>query len=726
MAYMLPGWTEPKLWHRAHPDILIDESDPPEELFEHIAQGGLVEAHNAFFERVVWRNVMTEQHLWPEVPHEAWRCSAAKASAHSLPRDLENACQAVNLPIEKDMDGRKLMLKLTKPRQMLKAEIEQWCEETGWFDDHDRLPGKKNPALPIVYHENPEELERLWEYCKQDVRAEHAFSQVVQDLSNEELRVWLMDQKMNEKGAAFDADLCRAALRAASKWKDRLNAELLEITGIEKGSQRAAVKDWLAVQENVPLEDTAADTIDYYLKHDDLSPRARRVMEIMKSVNRTSTRKFQAVLNYMDTDGRVRDLLMYHGAGTGRWSGKGVQVQNFPRGDLKSLGLTMDEACDLIKEGDVDWMHAMYGDVMTLLSWSTRGTLLASAGRDFMVADYSAIEARCVLWEANAQSALDVFRRGEDIYCDMATGIYGFQVIKGKHFTERQFGKQAILGLGYGMGFLTFLLTCRKYDITFSREDVERIMGVREMQRYEGWVRDYLFPASDAETSKKRQASKVRRRLMEEREDPKAIIHELALMKYTVDVYRGRYPEVKQMWKDQEAAAIAAVQQPGQRFRCGVVTWYVEERTVEAVHGQDVKTCFLYCELPSGRRLAYCSPEIKPTKTSWGETKPALRYMSVNGTTRKWERTHTYGGKLVENITQAIARDVMSNAMVLMDVDDVPYDPVITVHDETVSEVDKDEGSREDYEALMSSIPSWADGCPIEAEAERIERYRKL
>jgi DNA polymerase len=405
---------------------------------------------------------------------------------------------------------------------------------------------------------------------------------------------------------------------------------------------------------------------------------------------------------------------MFHGAGTGRWSGKGVQVHNFPARDL--IVRDFVDAADVIKSGDVDWCIAMYGDVMKLLSHALRGAIIPSDGREMMVADYSAIEARVVLWLADASGALDVFRSGGDIYCDMATGIYGYDVTKANK-TERQFGKQSILGLGYGMGFVTFLLTCRKYGIVFSREDVVRIMGERELLKMEAWVRNYLWlDAREAKTesdkASRRQAVRVRRRLEEERELVDRVVHELALMKHTVNIYRGRYPEVKAMWKAQEEAAMGAVRSGGaERTVCGRVTWYVENG-------------FLYCELPCGRRLSYRDPIVKEKMTSWGERRPHLSYMSVNGVTKKWERTGTYGGKVVENITQAVARDIMANAMLLADEGGV-YDTVMSVHDELVCEVDADKGSVDDFERLMSSIPFWAAGCPVAAEAERMSRYKK-
>lgn len=790
LAYKLPGDREPRLWHCAHPEFGIEESKLPEELFAFIAADGLVEAHNAFFERVIWMNVCAARMGWPSVPSDSWRCSASRASACSLPRALEGACLAMNLDVQKDMGSRSLMLKLTKPRKPLKAERLAWAAEGHLDDELELLP------MPDLYHGSKEEFEQLWEYCKQDVRAEEALSKALPALSPTELAIWQIDQEFNEAGARFDLEFATIALRLASQWKKRLNNELFEMTGITAATKREAVRKWLTDNEALELPDTTAVTMDEYLsgKHGELTGRAQRVLVIMKQVNRTSTRKYQSMLDKSDPeDQRARDLLMYHGAGTGRWSGKGIQVQNLPRGnvcpnasyfDEKSgkykLYFDIDIAVADIKTGDIDWLEICYGDVMDLLSGCLRGTVIAKDGHDLMVADYSAIEARCVLWESNALAALEVFRKGGDIYCDMAEGIYGYPVAKDNHPNERQFGKQAILGLGYGMGFITFLLTCRKYKISFELEQVQNILKGK-MEKYMGWVKNYFYPErrSGEELKKfqnrQRTAAMNRRKLIDEGEpkDLTSIFHELALMKYTVDVYRSRYSSVKEMWKEQEDAAIKAVREwevmvenrrleikldweldngleaykhisfsampwesyigddiEGPTYLAGKVSWFV-------------RGGFLCCELPSGRLIRYRSPSIKPTKTAWGEVKDALRYMSV-GFGGKWVRTATYGGKIVENITQGVARDIMADAMLrsrgynlggsndnLKNV--VPlkrgiptkYFVIMTVHDEMVSEVPEDEGSKPDFEELMSATESWAKGCPITAEALRYKRYRK-
>ena len=726
MAYHLPGYDDVELWHVGYDQYSIPESPPPEDLFAFIRDGGLVEAHNAFFERAIWRNVMVP-HGWPEVPHHAWRCSASRASACSLPRDLEGGAKAMGLAMEKDMAGRRLMLKMSKPRKPRKDETTAWMAREGLTGDYRRFQDHFERENDALWHEEESDLYRLWEYCKQDVRAEMALSGTLPELSARELALWQLDQKMNERGARFDRALAEAALKMAEEWREKLNRELFGMTGIRRASMRQQVRDWLKDNEDLDLPDTAADTLEKHLGSDLLGDRARRILQIVRDVNRTSVRKYSSALLRSDPqDWRARDILMYHGAGTGRWTGRGIQVQNFPRGKAgpnasrvdpktgsQSHYFDMDLAARDVLAGDIDYLELAYGDVMELLSSTLRGLITPGDGRELVVADYSAIEARCLLWEAGDEDALDVFRSGGDIYCHMAAGIYGHPVNKEDHPEERQLGKQGILGLGYGMGFITFLLTCRGYKISFSRQQVQKIMG-NKLDRYGQWVVDHLYPkARDGEkpqefAARKRQAAKTLQRLEEAGETPKEILHELALMKYTVDVYRSQYPAVPRMWKEQEEAAIKAVHTNGP-IKAGKVAWFVEDG-------------FLCCELPSGRLVRYRGPVVKKARTPWGELKEVLHYWTLKPG-GKWALTSTYGGKLVENITQAVARDIMADAM--LNTTSTPYEPLLTVHDELVCEVPEGKGSVAEFEALMAEVGSWAAGCPIVAEGAMMARYRK-
>lgn len=713
-------------WHPGYAHLGIEESPYPQDLMDAIEEGWLVEAHNRFFEFCMWMNIMVPLYGWVVIPREKWRCSAAKASYYGLPRALENAVKALKLPVEKDMEGNTLMRKLCKPRKISKLEKRQMYDrqEAGdpdWYIVNGTkgftLTGKKprNPEEVLLWPEDKAKFERNWLYCDRDVEAEHAFSEALPDLPPTELRIWQMDQDMNLRGVRCDLDMVNAAIAMRDHEVAAMNAELADIMGIAEedredfsATKRAVIKEWVNVQ-GVALPDTQAKTLDKFAAKKGLPLHVTTAINIIREVNRTSTAKYDTMIERADPrDWRLRDLMMYHGAGTGRWAGKGVQPHNFPRGNIKD----MEAACKLILAQDYDAIRALYGEVMEHLSYSLRGAMTASVGRDLIVADYAAIEARVVFWLARDEVALGVFERGEDIYMDMATSVYGYPVVNKKtQADERQFGKQAILGLCFEMGFVTFLLTCKKYDISFTKEQVLKVVGGRYAE-IEAMVEKYFL------TDKKRIA-----RMKDAELSIREHMHELVLMQYTVQKYRARYGNVKQMWRDQEDAALQAIRNPGVVIECerGRNTWVVEH-----LAGQEVLVTYL----ASGKPLFYWNPKIVLKKTPFKNNdgspvlKPNILFWGVDPYTKKWSIQDTYGGKLVENITQATARDLMAFAMVSAD-DEGTYDVLLSVHDELVCEVDKDKGNVKEFEKLMAKTPGWAKGCPVDAEGWRGERYRK-
>jgi DNA polymerase len=699
--FRLPYWPAGRvgIWHPGYPHLDIPESSREEldELFRWIADGGLFEAHNAGFEKAIWRNICTPKMGWPPVPRDQWRCSAAKCAYHNLPRSLEGAGIALKLVVVKDVEGGKVMKKLCKPRKMKKAERESY------LNAFERGAGP-HPDDVILWHESWEEFEILWSYCGQDVLAEEAVSEELDDLPEQELRVWLMDQDMNERGVMVDREMVLGALRIASQYKDQLNRELFDITGIESGTLREPVRDWLNVH-GVALPNTQGEVIDKFLRMQGLTPAQERVLTILREVNRTSTAKYDMALKQMDPrDDRCRDQLMYHGAGPGRWTGKGMQVHNFKKGFASNE--SMANARDIISSGDMRYLMTMYGPkVMEVLSHAIRGIIRAAPGRELCIADFSAIEARVVLWLARQMSAMAVFERGDDIYMDLASEIYGYPVTNKKtQNAERQFGKQAILGLGFEMGFVKFLQTCRKYNIQFTREMCARIVG-DDWAHHEEKILKYF----ESVPSRRRKLEEETEQTVEE------LMPELILMRHTVIKYRTKYPEVTQMWRDQEAAAIAAARSPGRRVTVerGRNTWVYEGR-------------FLKNILPDGKPLFYLEPKVLMKSVPWDkkEKRPSITFIGANSLSGKPERKEAYGGLLVENLTQATARELMAQAMVRGD-ETQGYDVIMSVHDELVSEVDEGVGDVHAFERMLSQVPSWAHGCPIDAEGWIGPRYRK-
>ncbi len=324
LGYRLPYWDAGRveLWHAAFPHLGIEESNDYEslvELLEWIDAGELVEAHNAWFERSIWRNILEPRNAFPPVSDEQWRDSAAKAAAHALPRHLGDAGAALALDTLKDDGGHKLMMKVSKPRKPRKKEREAGVTGLLWW-------------------ETLELFEQLWDYCKQDVRAEAALSEALPDLNEQESNLYVLDQQINERGFQLDQEAVATALTLIEQETRRLNGELKTLTQgkVAKATQRAQMLRWFA-DNGLGLEDTQASTLDAALEfpHPHLTPTTRRGLEIIRLLGRSSTAKYEAMKNWMAPDGRIRGGLIYHGASTGRWTGAGVQPHNFVKGTIK-------------------------------------------------------------------------------------------------------------------------------------------------------------------------------------------------------------------------------------------------------------------------------------------------------------------------------------------------------------------------------------------------------
>jgi len=674
------------LWHRAFPSADLDEYRPPEmeELFDRIVMGEEIEAHNAMFERCIWFFVMQRKHGWPAVDPKQWRCSAAKAAAYALPRKLEHLAPALKLPVEKDMEGNTLAVRLSKPR---KPRVDELRVARAFKDGligaptHEafqqrfgRQPNTRDKTMSIeeftrrhgtLWHEEPEELDRLFAYCMQDVVVEKMASAQLRPLPDAEIAIWHLDQAINLRGVYCDRNMVEAALEHARRETSIADRRIEELSlGLVANSRkRPDFIAWVRA-EGVPLTDTQGATLDDALKaggvHDPdtgelrvLPDDVREAMALWRRVARTSIKKYQAMLDRMAGDGRIRDLLRYHGASTGRWAGAGIQPQNFPRGSIKN----MEAACEEITLLDRQELEQQHGDVMEFLSGALRGALCASPGKELITADFSAIEARGTFWLAGDEAALEIFRKGLCIYKDMAGAIYGIadaQSIK-KDDPKRQLGKGAVLGLGYQMGAPKFVTTCANppYFITIDLDFAERV----------------------------------------------------------VNAYREKHAAVKRLWYDLEKAAIEAVRRGpgGDVVECRSTKWAVRGR-------------FLHCRLPNGRLLSYCDPWIEYEMTQWGE-RPKLKFWGVDTYTKKWSPQTTYGGKLTENVVQALCRDLMAEAMQRLEAHGYPM--VLSVHDESVAEVPEGWGDLKEFESIMAEVPKWAEGMPIAAEGWRGRRYKK-
>ena len=599
----------------------------PYNALDHVRNGGTVVAHNAAFELAIWNNVCVPKYGWPELRPEQMRCTMAQAYAMSLPGSLDKASAALGIEQAKDMAGARVMMQLAKPK----------TDGTFWKPEGD-----------------PAKFQKLYDYCKQDVEVERALDERMMQLSDQEQALWVLDYKINQRGVQVDLPSIQAAIRLVEDEKARLDKEMLRVTNgvVGKCSEVQLLVKWIR-SEGVAVGGLAkSDVLDALAG--DLPERVRLALNLRKEGGKSSTAKLIAMRDRASADGRVRGTLQYHGASTGRWAGRGIQVQNFPRPRPITKPAHIEDIIDHLD--DRDYIDINYGPVMDAMADSLRAMIVAKPNHELIAMDFSAIEARVLAWLAGQESVLQIFRTHGKIYEHAASGIYNKpldQVTK----DERQIGKVAVLALGYGGGVGAFQSMARVYGVKVGNDKADEIK--------KAW-----------------------------RESHKHIV---------------RY------WYDLEGAAINAVE-------LGVVC-------KAGPAGRQIafikKGSFLWCKLPSGRVLCYPYPQIKDVQTPWGETKSALVFMSVNGTTNKWEETKTYGGSLSENVTQAVARDLLAEALPRLEDNGFPV--VFHAHDEVVVEIPTSMSNDAEHrvEQLLSETPAWAKGLPVTAEGWRAKRYRK-
>lgn len=584
-------------------------------------------AHNAFFEQVITRFVLPRYIHNEEIrslPPSRWMCTASMARAVAIPGKLETAAAALALGVQKDMEGHRLMMKMSKPRK----------------------PTKNNPA---VWHAKVSQLKRLMEYCKADVETEIALFLKVPRLSSSERELWLLDQEMNWRGFRVDRPLVHRSLKLIAKEQRDRSIEFRMLTQgeIQTVGQRAAILKWLKAR-GMALPNLQAKTVKDLLAGRGLRPECRRLLELRQALSKTSTAKFVACEARSRSDGRIRDSLVYHAASTGRFGGAGFQPHNLPKPIIPDT----DYAAKVILDPDTDndVIRLLWGNPLDVFSSCTRSAIVPSEGCEFFSGDFNGIEVRVLFWLAGHADGLRAYREDRDLYCELASVIYGKTITKADD-KERDLGKRAVLGCGFGMGDRKFAITCAQWGSPIDK----------------------------------------------------------SLAKKAVKAYREVHAPVTQLWYNIERAAIEAVRHPGRTYKTNKTEWTFEKG-------------FLWCKLPSGRKISYYGPRIRMTTTPWGAKKPELWHWGLNDK-KQWVFSSTYGGKLTENIVQATARDLMTDKMKEAEVRG--YKLVITVHDELLTERKRKTGKLDSFNRLMASGSPWAKGLPIKVGAWQGERYRK-
>jgi|TARA_R100000501_G_C2623122_1_gene116272 DNA polymerase len=608
MAYKI-GREDVQLWTPTDPLPIFFKSLDDE----------IIEAHNIFFELCIWNNVGRKKYGFPLLNRENTRCSAAKAASCSLPRSLEGAGKALNLSTTKDESGKLIMLQMSKPR----------------------TPTKNNPS---IWYNDQARFDALFGYCKKDVEAEHALSSHLGPLDKSESDLFKLDTKINLRGINIDIKTVNRVIFLIEEYTKLQNKKVEEITGgyLVNTTQIAKSIEWI-LKQGIEVLDLTKDTVSALLEEEEIPKQVKAFLKIRQQLSQTSTKKYESLLEITDTDSRARGLLMYHGASTGRWSGKHFQPHNLPRGTIKDV----ENAIDAINNLDLEDICYLYGDFMGCISSCLRSMMTAKEGHNLFVADYSSIEARVLVWLCRDEKAIKLFEEDKDLYVDMASTIYKTEKVTKE---QRSLGKQAILGLGYGMGSEKFKDTCSKVGVEITKEFSDKV----------------------------------------------------------VQTYRNKYDKVKSLWYKIEEKAKKAITTKHPQSLFGI-TFLFENGN-------------LLCTLPSGRKLTYNQASVKSSSTPWGEKKQ-IYFMGVNSITKKWEEQTTYGGKLVENIVQAIARDLLAHALTKCEENNYPV--IMHVHDEIISEVKEGFVSIDEFESLMCDKPSWAKGLPLKSEGWVGKRYRK-
>ncbi len=609
-------------------DLTVEERIPERILTALMNPNVVKHAYNAAFE---WYCLNTAGY---RTPLEQWNCTMIHGLYCGYTAGLDATGKAIGLPQDKQKlsTGKALIRYFCTP-----------CKPT-------KSNGGRSWNLP---KHAPEKWELFREYCKQDVVTENEILKRLQafPVPKEEQRLWRMDILMNAYGVRVDTNLIAGALAIDSHSTECLTAEAFRITGLSNPNSATQLQQWLS-GKGVDIPNLQKATVEEYLQREDLPDDARKILEIRQQLGKTSIKKYVAMDTAKGADDRVRGLTQFYGANrTGRWAGRLVQLQNLPRNYLK----TLDYARNLVKDKNYDGIKLLYGNVPDTLSQLIRTAFIPSDGNKFVVADFSAIEARVIAWLAGEQWVNEVFATHGKIYEATASQMFHVpieKIAKGNpEYSLRQKGKVATLALGY-QGGTAALIAMGALNMGLAEEELPDI----------------------------------------------------------VQRWRSANPRIRDLWYAVEQAALTTMQTARPQGIYGLIFRYEGD----LVYGQS----FLTVQLPSGRKLFYPKPFLQENQFG----KMAIHYYTVGQQTRKWEVASTYGGKMTENIVQAIARDCLAET--LKRIDRMGLQVVFHVHDEVIIDAPVSITVDEICDLMAEPIP-WAPGLILKGAGFESDYYMK-
>ena len=639
-------------------DVTADPVPPPELLR---ALSGCTEfwAHNSHFDRTVMRHALPN--LCPGLA--GWRDSMVQALSHGLPGSLGQLCEVLKVPTDqaKDKEGRRFIQLFCKPRH---ATVRR-----------------------ATRHTHPAEWARFVDYARLDVEAMREVHKRLPswNYKGEELDLWHLDQRINDRGVAIDMALVAGAIEAVRLAQLELASRTVDMTEGQLASttQRNATLDHIAEQYGVILSDLQMATVERMVADSETPPGLRALLDIRLQTSTTSTSKYKTLLRGTSADGRLRGTLQFNGASrTGRWAGRLFQPQNLPRPTLKQEDI--DAGIAALKAGCADLVT---DNVMRLTSSAIRSCIIAPPGKKLVVADLSNIEGRVQCWLTNEEWKLQAFRDfdngdGPDLYklaYGKSFGVSPKDVTK----DQRQVGKVQELALGYAGGVGAFVTFASAYGIDLD-ELAKKVLPVAPswaVLEAEGFY-EWMDKQGKIDGSMSRDAFVACDTLKR--------------------AWRYAHSQISMHWSELEEACKEAIDNPQ-------VTITVRKVKVRR------DGAWLRIVLPSGRAICYPAPQI---------VEKAITYMGVHQFSRKWVRLTTYGGKVFENICQAVARDVMATNMPLIEA--AGYAITLTIHDELITETpDLPEYNSDDLSRRLAACPPWALDMPLAAAGFETYAYRK-